>query len=58
MYIACALLQIYKACRPGIPFRVYITMFTGSAEEQRFLTAIRKEKDAFEQLIRQKAVSI
>jgi len=33
-------------------------MFTGSSEEQRFLTSIRKEKVAFEELIRQKAVSI
>ena len=33
-------------------------MFNGSAEEQRYLTAIRKEKSAFEELIRQKGVSI
>lgn len=48
---------MFKACRPGLPLRVYFLMFVGSAEEQRYLTNIRKEKDAFEQLIRTKAVS-
>ncbi|KAF6017698.1 ERCC4 [Bugula neritina] len=51
-------LEIFKACRPGVQFRVYIMMFTGSSEEQRFLTSIRKEKVAFEELIRQKAAMI
>lgn len=52
------LLQVYKACRPGQPLRVYFLMFSGSSEEQRFLTSIRKEKESFEQLIRTKAVSV
>ncbi len=33
-------------------------MYTGSTEEQRYLTTLRKEKEAFEYLIREKAVCI
>ena len=32
-------------------------MYTGSTEEQRYLTTLRREKEAFEYLIREKAVS-
>ncbi|XP_061455249.1 DNA repair endonuclease XPF [Rhineura floridana] len=48
-------LEIYKASRPGRPLRVYFLIYGGSTEEQRYLTALRKEKEAFEKLIREKA---
>lgn len=48
-------LEIYKACRPGKPLRVYFLIYGGSTEEQRYLTALNKEKQAFEHLIREKA---
>ncbi|GAA6101030.1 DNA repair endonuclease XPF [Tachysurus ichikawai] len=48
-------LEVYKATRPGKPLRVYFLIYGGSTEEQRYLTALRKEKQAFEQLIRDKA---
>lgn len=48
-------LEVYKASRPGTSLRVYFIMYNGSIEEQRFLTMLRKEKNAFENLIRQKA---
>ncbi|XP_028913418.1 DNA repair endonuclease XPF [Ornithorhynchus anatinus] len=48
-------LEIYKASRPGKPLRVYFLIYGGSAEEQCYLTALRKEKEAFEKLIREKA---
>ncbi|XP_043945344.1 DNA repair endonuclease XPF [Protopterus annectens] len=48
-------LEIYKASRPGKPLRVYFLVYGGSTEEQRYLTALRKEKEAFEDLIREKA---
>ncbi|NXW83457.1 XPF endonuclease, partial [Alopecoenas beccarii] len=47
-------LEIYKASRPGKPL-VYFLIYGGSTEEQRYLTALRKEKEAFEKLIREKA---
>ncbi|TSK14668.1 DNA repair endonuclease XPF [Bagarius yarrelli] len=48
-------LEVYKASRPGKPLRVYFLIYGASTEEQRYLTALRKEKQAFEQLIREKA---
>lgn len=45
-------LEIYKANRPGKPFRVYFLIYGGSTEEQKYLTALSKEKKAFEHLIR------
>ncbi|XP_048871066.1 DNA repair endonuclease XPF isoform X2 [Brienomyrus brachyistius] len=48
-------LEIYKASRPGRAMRVYFLIYGGSTEEQRYLTALRKEKEAFEHLIREKA---
>ncbi|XP_053496427.1 DNA repair endonuclease XPF [Ictalurus furcatus] len=48
-------LEVYKASRPGRPLRVYFLIYGGSTEEQRYLTALRKEKQAFEHLIREKA---
>ncbi|XP_033113950.1 DNA repair endonuclease XPF-like isoform X2 [Anneissia japonica] len=51
-------LEIYKACRPSVPLRVYFLMYTGSTEEQRYLTTLQQEKDAFEHLIREKATMV
>ncbi len=48
---------MYKATHPGEQLRVYFIMYTSSTEEQRYLTTLRKEKEAFEYLIREKAVS-
>lgn len=45
-------LEIYKACRPGKALRVYFLIYGGSTEEQKYLTALSKEKKAFEHLIR------
>ncbi|XP_035261096.1 DNA repair endonuclease XPF [Anguilla anguilla] len=48
-------LEIFKASRPGKQLRVYFLIYGGSTEEQRYLTTLRKEKEAFEHLIREKA---
>ncbi|XP_053550306.1 DNA repair endonuclease XPF [Bombina bombina] len=47
-------LEIYRACKQKA-LRVYFLIYGGSTEEQRYLTALRKEKEAFEKLIREKA---
>ncbi|KAM9838116.1 DNA repair endonuclease XPF [Aulostomus maculatus] len=51
-------LEIYKACRPGKPLRVYFLIYGGSTEEQKYLTALSKEKKAFEHLIREKSAMV
>ncbi|XP_043568043.1 DNA repair endonuclease XPF isoform X1 [Chiloscyllium plagiosum] len=51
-------LEIYRVSRPGKPLRVYFLIYGGSTEEQRYLTKLRKEKTAFELLIREKAMMV
>ncbi|XP_034049982.1 DNA repair endonuclease XPF [Thalassophryne amazonica] len=51
-------LEIYKATLPGKPLRVYFLIYGGSTEEQKYLTALSKEKKAFEHLIREKATMV
>uniref|UniRef100_A0A667X524 DNA repair endonuclease XPF n=2 Tax=Myripristis murdjan TaxID=586833 RepID=A0A667X524_9TELE len=51
-------LEVYKASRPGKPLRVYFLIYGGSTEEQKYLTALSKEKKAFEHLIREKATMV
>lgn len=48
--------ECYRAAQPGLGVRVYFLMYKDSVEEQRYLASIRKEKDAFEKLIKEKAV--
>ena len=48
-------LEIFKACNPGIPLRVYFLTYQSSAEEQIYLTALRREKEAFQSLIQEKS---
>ncbi|KAL1915153.1 uncharacterized protein VTP21DRAFT_7634 [Calcarisporiella thermophila] len=48
--------EVYRASHSGQPVRVYFMVYDGSVEEQRYLSTIRREKDAFERLIREKSV--
>lgn len=47
-------LEVYQAWLPQHPLRVYTFLFSGTVEEQSYLTELRTEKEAFEYLIRQK----
>ncbi|KAM0752073.1 hypothetical protein T439DRAFT_312194 [Meredithblackwellia eburnea MCA 4105] len=49
-------IEAYRAAHPRLSIRVYFLMYKDSVEEQRYLSTIRKEKDAFERLIREKGV--
>ena len=51
-------LEIYKISNPLLELRIYFLIYTNSCEEQRYLTSIRCEKEAFELLIKQKAASL
>lgn len=48
---------MFQASNPSRQLRVYFLLYVGSVEEQRYLTTLRREKEAFEFLIREKAVS-
>jgi DNA excision repair protein ERCC-4 len=55
-FVRCV--ELYKACQPGKQVRVYFTVYDNSVEEQLYLSALRREKDAFTKLIRDKSVSV
>lgn len=50
-------LELYKLMTPGSNLRIYFATYQNSIEEQKFLSSIKKEQDAFDKLIREKAVS-
>ena len=47
--------EMYRALHGAPGLRIYFLLYTDSVEEQRYLSMLRREKDAFEKLIRQKA---
>ncbi len=50
-------LELYQSLNYQDPMRVYFLMYTNSIEEQKYLTSVRSEKEAFEILVREKAVN-
>ena len=50
-------IEVYRSSHNDHNVRVYFMYYGGSVEEQRYLSAVRREKDAFTKLIREKGVS-
>lgn len=46
--------EVYRSSHDDRNVRVYFMYYGGSVEEQRYLSAVRKEKDAFTRLIKEK----
>ncbi|GAA5880947.1 hypothetical protein JCM16303_005184 [Sporobolomyces ruberrimus] len=46
--------EAYRAAHQGLAVRVYFLVYKDSVEEQKYLSSIRKEKDAFVRLIKEK----
>ncbi|ORY29555.1 hypothetical protein BCR39DRAFT_532115 [Naematelia encephala] len=44
-------LEVYKNCNPGLALRVYQMTYTNSFEEERFLSTMQREAEAFKKLI-------
>ncbi|XP_023215246.1 DNA repair endonuclease XPF-like [Centruroides sculpturatus] len=53
---AIRLIEMFQALNPHLSIKVYFLIYGDSAEEQRYLSTLRKEKEAFEFLIREKSV--
>lgn len=49
-------LEVYRSAYPDVDIRVYFLMYAESVEEQRYLSQLRREKESFERLIREKAM--
>ena len=50
-------IEVYRASNPGLAVRVYVQIWDTSAEEDMYLAGLRREKEAFEHLIHERAVS-
>ena len=50
--------EVYRSSHSDRNVRVYFMYYGGSVEEQRYLSAVRREKDAFTKLITEKGVSL
>nr|CAD7434989.1 unnamed protein product [Timema monikensis] len=48
-------LEVYQSEHSEFQFQVFFLMYGGSVEEQAYLTSLRREKEAFDYLIKQKA---
>lgn len=48
-------LELYKAANPSQQMKVFFMVYDNSVEERRYLSLIRKERSAFEKLIREKS---
>ena len=48
--------QTYRAAHPGLRVGTYFMMYANSAEEQRYLSHIRRERESFERLIKERSV--
>lgn len=49
--------QSYRALHPLLKVQTYFMMYANSAEEQRYLSYIRRERESFERLIKERSVS-
>ena len=49
--------QVYKNTHPGLAVRIYHMVYGNSCEEHKYLAGIRREKESFERLIKERGVS-
>lgn len=49
--------EVYKKSFPGLGVRVYLLVYNLSCEEAKYLAGVRKEKDSFEKIIKERGVS-
>ena len=49
--------KCYRSSNPGLAVRVYLMIYRSSCEEQKLLLGIRREKEAFVRLIKERSVS-
>ncbi|KAG9087354.1 hypothetical protein FS749_002971, partial [Ceratobasidium sp. UAMH 11750] len=47
-------IEVYRASSPGLAVRVYFVTYSKTVEEHKFLAGQRREKNAFESLIKEK----
>ncbi|KAK7042132.1 ERCC4 domain-containing protein [Favolaschia claudopus] len=51
-------IEVYRSSNPGLSLRVYHMIYGNSCEEHKYLAGIRKEKDSFQRLIKERATMV
>ncbi|RXW19482.1 hypothetical protein EST38_g6377 [Candolleomyces aberdarensis] len=51
-------IEVYRSASPGMGVRVYHMVYGSSCEEHKYLAGIRKEKESFERLIKERATML
>ncbi|KAF8338666.1 hypothetical protein F5887DRAFT_1284710 [Amanita rubescens] len=51
-------IEVYRSSHPGLGARVYHMVYRDSCEEHKYLAEIRKEKESFERLIKERATML
>ncbi|KAF8639006.1 hypothetical protein AX17_001785 [Amanita inopinata Kibby_2008] len=51
-------IEVYRSSHPGLGVRVYHMVYHDSCEEHKYLAGIRKEKESFERLIKERATML
>ncbi|KAF8632697.1 hypothetical protein AX15_001750 [Amanita polypyramis BW_CC] len=51
-------IEVYRSSHTGLGVRVYHMVFRDSCEEHKYLAAIRKEKESFERLIKERGTML
>ena len=49
-------LELFKASRPDLPIKSFMTLYDNSIEERKYVSIVRRERDAFEKIIQEKSV--
>lgn len=51
-------IEVYRSSNPGLGVRVYHMIYGNCCEEHKYLAGIRREKDSFERLIKERGVRL
>lgn len=51
-------IEVYRSASPGLGVRVYFMVYQLSCEEHKYLAGIRREKESFERLIKERGVRV
>ncbi|KAF8871579.1 hypothetical protein BD779DRAFT_1453779 [Infundibulicybe gibba] len=50
--------EVYRSSNPGLGLRVYHMVYGNSCEEHKYLAGVRREKESFEKLIRERGTML
>lgn len=51
-------IEVYRNSQPGLGVRVYFMVYHLSCEEHKYLAGLRREKESFERLIKERGVRV